>query len=190
MPIDNKREQIVETALNLFYQKGFHATGVDTIIKVANVSKKTLYKHFQSKEALILEVLRKRDALFIEKFVERTESMGKTDKQRLLTIFDAIDIWIHEETFSGCMFINAAAEFASMDNPCHQLCKTHKTHICQYIEKLARNEGTKQPKKLSEKLNLLIEGAIVEAYVSGKKDAAKLAKDIARGIVRQHMTNI
>lgn len=183
MPALSKREQIVTEALKLFYQNGFNATGVDRVIAEAGVSKKTLYNHFRSKDELILATLRKRDELFRNHLMRETERLASTPKAQLLAIFDVVEAWFHEKNFSGCMFINASAEFADANNPCHILCAEHKRLVCEYIRGLAAKAGVEDPKELSEQLNLLIEGAIVEAHVRGNKDSASRAKKMGEVLV-------
>ncbi|MFT4823281.1 MAG: AcrR family transcriptional regulator [Halioglobus sp.] len=183
MPAVSKREQIITKALELFYRNGFNATGVDLICTESGVSKKTLYNHFKSKDELVLAVLRKRDELFRNRIMRDTERLGSTAEERLLAIFDAHDTWFKEATFSGCMFVNAAAEFAPHDDPNHKVCAEHKRLVRDYICGLAEQANARDPKALAAQLNLLLEGSIVEAHVSGNLEAAKLAKSMAGEIV-------
>jgi len=179
MPAISKKDQIITHALTLFYQNGFNATGIDLIISEAGVSKKTLYNHFRSKDELILAVLRKRDEIFRQKLVASTEKLGRTGQEKLLALFDFMHHWFHEKDFFGCMFINASAEFSDAAHPSHVLCSEHKYLIREYIKSLAIDAKAKKPEVLSLQLNLLIEGAIVEAHVSGDKNSALRAKEMA-----------
>jgi AcrR family transcriptional regulator len=183
MAAASKREQIIDNALKLFYQNGFNATGVDRIISEAGVSKKTLYNHFRSKNELILAVLRKRDELFRNNMMRETERMAKEPRDRLLALFDVMGNWFHEKSFSGCMFINASAEFSDLKDPCHVLCAEHKKLICDYIEELAKQAGAQDPLELAKQLNLLIEGAIVNAHVEGDLEAGQRAKRMGEFLV-------
>lgn len=185
MPTPSKREQIVTEALKLFYRDGFNATGVDRISAQAGVSKKTLYNHFKSKDELVLATLRKRDGLFRNRIMRETERLGTTPRESLLAIFDAHDTWFHDKDFSGCMFINAAAEFSSQYDPNHIVCAEHKRLVRDYIRELADQAGARDPDTLAKQLSLLLEGAIVEAHVSGNKQAAKLARSMAAVFVEQ-----
>ncbi|WNO09299.1 TetR/AcrR family transcriptional regulator [Teredinibacter sp. KSP-S5-2] len=178
MPAVSKREHIVTTALNLFYKNGFNATGVDTIIAQAGVSKKTLYNHFRTKDELILATLRKRDELFRNFFMREVEKKEKTARGRLLAIFDMVDNWFKSDDFAGCMFINASAEFGAADNPNHIFCAEHKRLMLDYIRDLASQAAASNPDQLADQLNLLIEGAIVCAHVMGDKEAALKAKEM------------
>jgi AcrR family transcriptional regulator len=183
MTVTNKRDHLVNVAMTLFYANGFHATGVEKIIKEAGVSKKTLYHHFTSKNELILAVLRKRDEVFRNNFKRTVEKLATDPRDQMLAIFDALGQWFDEKEFSGCLFINASAEFSDDEDPCNIVCKEHKKLICDYIQTLAEKAGSKNPKELAQKLNLLADGAIVCANVGGDKDAAKKAQEMARVFV-------
>lgn len=176
----SKKEQIIDVALKLFYSDGFNATGVEKIRELAGVSKKTLYNHFKSKDELILAVLRRRDEQFRNFFMRTVEKYGSTPRARLEAVFDAADEWFNSKGFSGCMFINAAAEFSKQDNPCHILCAEHKRLMGEYIKGLGEAAGVSNPAELSNQLNLLIEGATVQAHVCNDKDSAKKAKEMGR----------
>ncbi len=86
MPAPAKRELIVTTALRLFAEQGFNSTGIDQIVEVAGVSKKTLYNHFRSKDELILAVLAYYDSSFRNSFIRRVEATAKSPRARLLAI--------------------------------------------------------------------------------------------------------
>ena len=93
----SRREHLVDTALELFYQDGFHATGIDKILAKAGVAKMTMYKHFKSKDELILAVLRRRDELFRNWFMREVERRAQTPSERLLALFDVYDDWLHDD---------------------------------------------------------------------------------------------
>jgi len=179
MPSPSKRDQIVDEALKLFYRYGFHATGVDKIITQAGVSKKTLYSHFRTKDELILATLRRRDELFRNNMMRETERKATEPRKRLSALFDFLTDWFNEKDFSGCMFINAAAEFGNADDPSHMICAEHKRLVADYIRQLAEQAGADDAAALAHELNLLMEGAIVYAYVMGDKQAAARAKEMA-----------
>ncbi|MAT91133.1 MAG: TetR family transcriptional regulator [Halioglobus sp.] len=187
MPSPSKREQIVDEALRLFYRHGFNATGVDKIIASAGVSKKTLYSHFRSKDELILATLRKRDEMFRNKMMRETERRAAAPRDRLLALFDFLGDWFNEDGFSGCMFINAAAEFSAQDNPSHMVAAEHKRLVVDYIREQAQLAGARDPAALAHQINLLMEGAIVYAHVIGDRQAATRARDMAEVFVRQQL---
>lgn len=179
-----KRDHLVDTALGLFNRGGFHATGIDKILSEAGVAKMTLYKHFKSKDELILAVLRRRDEKFRNWFMRTVEARAGTPRDRLLAAFDALAEWFEERDFSGCMFINASAEFAPHDDPIHAAAAEHKRLVLAYFREQAEAAGADDAPGLALELMLLMEGAIVMAYVAGLDDAAGQAKAAARKLLR------
>ena len=178
-----KREQLVDTAIELFYRGGFNATGIDKVLAEAGVAKMTLYNHFKSKDELILATLRRRDERFRNTLMRSVEERADTPRERLLAVFDAHGEWFHEEGFRGCMFINAAAEFSDIADPIHAIAAEHKRLIVGYLAQLAREAGVKDPERLAFDLSLLLDGAIVCAQISGDADAASRSRDAARVLI-------
>src|SRR5260370_5451467 len=89
----SKRDQLLETAWQLFYRDGYHATGIDRILTKAGVAKMTLYKHFRSKEELILAVLEKRSGQFRESVFDFIDAKKRHPERYLLVGFDLLDDW-------------------------------------------------------------------------------------------------
>ena len=180
-----KRDHLVDTALDLFYQDGFHATGVDKILEKAGVARMTLYNHFKSKDELILATLRRRDEKFRNWFMRAVERLGKTPRNRLLAIFDALEEWFSGKDYNGCMFINASAEFARPDDPIHMAASEHLGLVLNYVRALTKSAGAKEPDALADGLMLLMEGAVILSYVAGDRNAAARAKTAAEALIQQ-----
>ncbi len=179
------RRELVETALKLFYQEGFHATGIDRILAEAGVAKMTMYKYFKSKDELILAVLRRRDETFRNWFMRQVEDRASTAQARLLAIFDVYDDWLHSDDAShGFLFINATAEFADQDNPIHAAAAETKRLVLGYVRELAAQAGAQAPQALAIQLVLLLEGATVTAQVTGDRDAIWEGKKAAELLVQ------
>nr|WP_246594418.1 TetR family transcriptional regulator [Mameliella sediminis] len=179
---------MVETALKLFYRHGFNATGIDRILAESGVAKMTLYKHFRSKDELILAALQLRDERFRNWLMSEMEKASADPEQRLLAMFDALEIWFlgkafKDMGFSGCAFINAAGEFAAQDHPAHRLSSEHKQRIVDYLEKTCQEAGLPDPAQMAERLALLKEGAIVTAHVRNMPEAAHQAREMARILI-------
>ena len=168
MMASRRRDHLVETALALFQRDGFHATGIDTILAEAGVAKMTLYNHFKSKDELILASLRLRDERFRKWFVAAVEARAAKPRGRLLALFGALDEWINQPGFSGCAFINATAEYGRPDDPIHMAAAEHKRLVRDYVRGIAAEAGAPHPDTLADVLDLLMEGAIVSAHVSGR----------------------
>ncbi len=179
----SRRDHLVDTALELFIRDGFHATGIDKILAESGVAKMTLYKHFKSKDELILSALRRRDERFRNWFMRAVESRAQAPRQRLLAIFDALDEWFAGRDFTGCMFINASAEFARPDDPIHAAAAEHLRLVLAYVRELASAAGARDADALAQGIMLLMEGAVVMAHVAGQADAAKRARAAARTLV-------
>jgi len=185
VPAVSKRELIITEALKVFYKNGFKATGVDRVIKECGVSKKTLYNHFRSKDELVLATLRKRDELFRHHLVRETERLASEPKARLLAIFDVLNDWFKSDNFSGCMFINASAEYPDKTDPCRVLCAEHKRLVWHYFKDLAEQAGASDALELAKQLSILVEGAIVCTYVEGDEGAGARAKRMGNVFIEQ-----
>ncbi len=164
----SRRDHLVDTAVELFARHGFHATGINRVLKESGVAKMTLYKHFRSKDELILAALRRRDERFRNWFVRTVEELGRTPRERLLALFDTLEEWFARPDFAGCTFINASAEFGDPDDPIHAAAAEHKRLVLGYIRGLAQAAGAPDAEGLARQLMLLTEGAIVMAQVSGQ----------------------
>jgi AcrR family transcriptional regulator len=177
--VSKRRDHLVQTALRLFQRDGFHATGIDRIVAESGVAKMTLYKHFKSKDELILAALRRRDEEFRHWFMGAVESRASTPRERLLAIFDVLDDWFADPQFKGCTFINASSEFGDKDDPVHVTCAEHKRHVFGFVRDLTAAAGAKDPRALAMGLTLLMEGAAVMVHVAGQADAARRARQSA-----------
>lgn len=182
-PATTARERLIDTALALFNRHGFHATGVDRIVAAAKVAKKTLYAHFPSKEELILAALARKDAAFTQKFIPAVLAASGDPKQRLLTLFEMAKSWFSDPDFYGCIFINAAVEYAEPGHPINACARRFKTHLRDFAREQARLGGAADPDALADQIALLFEGATTVAQVSARPDAATTAKEIAETLI-------
>jgi len=188
MTVTSRRDDLVETALRLFYTQGFNATGIDRILAEAGVAKMTLYKHFRSKDELILAVLHRRDEQFRNWLMGEMERAATAPRARLLAMFDALGEWFAGRAFKGlgyfgCSFINATGEFGDPDHPAHRTAAEHKRRIVEYLTRLCTEAGARDPEALAEQLALLKEGAIVTAHVRSRPQAAAQAKQAAAVLI-------
>ena len=185
----NKRDELVQKALKTFYRNGFHATGMDMLVAESGISKTSMYKHFRTKEELILAVLRLRDELFRNWLIRRMEEIGKTPKQQLLAMFDALNEWFTDPEYRGCMFIKASAEYQEAKHPIHAQAAEHKRLLYGHILKLAEKSGANDPDTLARQLLLLKEGAIVTAHLGHTKTPALDAKKAAELLIEANQRN-
>lgn len=163
------REKIVLTAHELFYSTGFKATGVDTIIRQAHVTKVTFYRHFPSKNLLILAYLHYRHEIWIDWFetaLRLNVDKGRTASDALAATLHA---WFVMPSFHGCAFINASAEAKSeeVENEIKEICRSHKLET---KEKIAALTAISDEQRLNE-IMILIDGAIIHAQMGMDVDA-------------------
>jgi AcrR family transcriptional regulator len=181
--VTTARERLIDTAIALFNRYGFHATGVDRIVAVAKVAKKTLYAHFPSKEELILAALARKEAAFADKFIPMVQAASDDPKQRLLTLFEMAKSWFSDPDFYGCIFVNAAVEYSEAGHPINACARRFKTLLRGFAREQARLGGAADPDLLADQIALLFEGATTVAQVSARPDAATTAKQIAETLI-------
>lgn len=183
-----RRDDLVETALKLFYTGGFNATGIDKILGESGVAKMTLYNHFRSKDELILAALRRRDEKFRNWLMGEMKKAGPDPRAQILAMFDALEDWFKGRAFKefgfyGCAFINAASEFGDQKHPAHRLAAEHKQSVVDHLEQICRKAGAAAPLELAEQIALIKEGAIATAHVRGMPEAALNAKRVAAALM-------
>lgn len=174
------REKILLTAHDLFYSSGFKATGVDTIIKQARVTKVTFYRHFPGKSLLIVAYLHYRHEIWIDWFestLRRHLAAGKTPANALS---DTLYEWFISPLFHGCAFINASAEAKSEENEreIKDICRNHKTET---KAKIASLTGITDEKTVNE-IMMLIDGAIIHAQMGIAAD--EVISSLKKGVER------
>lgn len=179
------REKLIEAAAELFYRHGCHATGIDAILAAAGVAKMTLYKHFRSKDELVLAALRRMDERFRNGFMGAVEKRAATPAGRLEALFDVMREWVERDDFFGCPFVNLTAEFAAHDDPVHLAAAEHKRLALAFLERLARDAGAEDPRALARALKLLLEGCTVLVQVTGQREFVDDAHDAARLVIRE-----
>lgn len=174
------REKILHTSLTLFMKHGFHATGIDKIVAEAGIAKMTLYKYFPSKEALIMAVLQMRDQAWRTWFQTEIENFPThSPQEKILIIFDVLASWFKKDSFHGCAFINASAEFSEQTHPAHLFAALHKQYVQNYIHDLINALEIANAGALSRQICLLMDGAIVQAQITHNPDVAFEAKNAA-----------
>lgn len=168
----------------MFYYQGIPSTGVDSVVARAGVAKMSLYRHFGSKDQLVVECLELLDRRYHEWFVRQVEDTGGEPADKLLAIFDVLDGWFHSSSFRGCAFMNATVQLADPTHPAHAPIIAHKRRDRDYIQTLAVAAGVADPAALSRQIMLLAEGSIITALVQEDLAAATDAKEAARVLVR------
>ena len=176
------RQRILETALRLFYRDGFRAVGIDTIIAEAGVAKMSLYRHFPSKDDLIVAYLEDSNRQYWEWLDGAVDELDDP-VEKLLGMFEAIEKLATSPECLGCTFQGTAAEFPDQDHPGHQVALAHKKRVRNRFAQLAREAGLSNPDELGNQLLLLMDGAWVAARIYGPDNPATGLTDAARALL-------
>ncbi|MEM7757022.1 MAG: TetR/AcrR family transcriptional regulator [Cyanobacteria bacterium P01_A01_bin.40] len=172
----NPRQRILETASQLFYQKGIQNVGINEIIATSEVAKRTLYRHFASKDELIEAVMKHRANEWLRWFETAVQDRGNTAKERLLATFDVLREWYASPDFRGCPFINAVLEIADASHPAHEVSIGVRESIRIQIKQLANQAGVEDSESFSQQYLLLIGGASLMATIEGVSGGANYAQ--------------
>lgn len=173
------KQNIIETAAHLFYQKGYNLTGINEIIKEAGIAKATLYNHFKSKDDICLAYLDYKNDAFIEEIKAFVQSKSK-GKQQCIAIFDFLLNFFNDSNFNGCWCINTISEIPRENERIRKKIQAQKNSFMDFIkDTVGVNFPQKLPEEqimLSKHLYILYEGAISESHLHQDRwpiDAAK-----------------
>ena len=184
------RQQVLETAAALFFRDGFRAVGIDTIVAESGMGKMTLYRHFPSKDDLIVAYLQDSNEKFWAWFNEATvESVGQP-REQLLGFFKALEKLVTKPTCYGCPFLNAAVDFPDREHPGHQVALEHKQAVHARFRKLAQQAGARSPKTLADHLVLLMDGAFMAVRMHGVRNPATRVAQAAQVLIDSHMSHV
>lgn len=161
----SKRDDVLAAAEQLFYADGFHATSIDAVTAAAQVTPRTLYHHFPSKEALVVAVLRARDARFAE-WIDTRVSAG--DEPRHRAVLGALRDWMGRYGPRGCLFLRALGERSSPESGVAAAVAEHKA---RYREMVATALGSTATGAQVDEFLMVLEGVVAAAPVLGT-DAA------------------
>lgn len=178
------KDALLEAACELFYTQGIRGTSVEAILERAGVARQSLYQHFESKDGLVAAFLNVRDERWCGWMNDFVTAASDDPLQRVYALYDFLADWFSQPDFSGCAFINTAAEYSNPEHPFHLLASRHKARVLGDIEHLCKDAALPDPKALARQLALLMEGAIVTEQVSPGSNAAAEAKAIARILVQ------
>lgn len=183
--ITDVREQILRTAYSLYWRRGINAVGVDRIVADAGVAKTSLYRHFRSKEGLIIAVIERHTEVWTRGWLEaEIEQRGETPAEQLLAIFDAFGDWFQQQPFEGCFFINVLIEAHSHPAPIRTAAVAALAEVRALVRDRALAAGARDPVDLAFRVQLLMWGSITAA-LNGDPGAAECARGLAEQLLRQ-----
>ena len=166
------KERILETADRLFYLQGIRAIGVDTVAAEVGISKRTLYNHFPSKDALI--------AAYLERRFVQLRSSNKPPAEQILATFDSLERRFAAKGFRGCPFVNAVAELGAEDKSVRKIAVAFKESRRLWFRGLLNQLGVADAEGLATQLAVLVDGCIAQDLVRNDPSMARAAREAAR----------
>ena len=181
------RERILAAAYELFSKRGIRAVGTEEVLAKAGVAKSTLYRHFPSKEELVLAFLQRREQRWTREYVEsEARRRGSTPRERLLAIFDVFDQWFHRDDFEGCSFVNVLLEMGDLDTPLGRASAAHLEYIRSVVRTLAEEAGVQDSETFAHSWHILMKGSIVAAG-EGDLLAARRARAMGEDLLARYL---
>lgn len=174
------RQQVIDAADALFYERGIRAVGMDDVRAASGVSLKRLYSLFPGKDSLVLAVLRKRHAMWTDGLTAAVESKDEP-RAKLLAVYDYLAEWFAEDSFRGCGFINAFGELGPTSPEVAAYAREHKRSFQEQLAALVAEAGVTL--SLAPPLAILAEGAQTTAAIEGSPDAAGHARRAAETLI-------
>lgn len=181
------RQRLIEAAVRRFYRDGFRMVGIDQVLMDVGISKTAFYKHFGSKEDLMLAALEMQNRWLQDTF--RTmirERGGPTPLGQLHAVLDVVEHIMESDDFQGCIFVNAAIEFPLLHEPAHRAASENKRAIESIVASLAEEAEADDPRALAKEMCLIMEGAYVTRHVTGNKQTVDIARRIAKLVISAH----
>ncbi|RKS09621.1 TetR family transcriptional regulator [Nocardiopsis sp. Huas11] len=175
--------RILDVAGDLFYTRGINTVGMELVAERAEVTKKTIYDRFGSKQRLVVEYLRERDARWRSHLTGYLDRADDTPRARLAATYDALDAWMTAENPRGCAMVNAYAELSDPDHPGRAVAQEQKRWLRALYTDLVAETGAARPQELADALAMLHEGAVVAQNVTGVEGAARIARAAADALL-------
>jgi AcrR family transcriptional regulator len=177
----SKRESILDTAERLFYEEGFHGTGVDRVVAEAGVARMTLYNHFSSKEALVRAVIERRQARFFSDIRQAVEARGAG------SALDAVVAvhcrWLGTVARHGCMLIKAMGEYERHGADIHALAQRLKRDLLALVRDALALDGKPADEAPAERVLLVLEGANALLPVLGVERTVDHIRDMVPAVL-------
>ncbi|MEV0245481.1 TetR/AcrR family transcriptional regulator [Nocardia sp. NPDC050712] len=184
-PVGGARERILSSAYELFTRRGIRDVGIDEVIARAGIAKATLYRHFRTKDDLVLAVLERREQLWTYGFLEQQSQLrGDTPEQRLLAIFDVFDEWFSTDGFETCTFVNVLLEMGA-EHPTGIASINYLATVRNLVRGRAEEAGLADPDDFARSWHILMKGSIVAA-AEGDQQAARRAREMGVALIERY----
>jgi AcrR family transcriptional regulator len=189
-PPKTGRERLIAAAIELVYRHGFGAVGVDAVIAEAGVTKTTFYKHFESRDDLLVAAVERRHEWESAAWDRAVRSRAGDDPARYpLALLDVMDEWFNAPDYGGCIFLSAAAEFPNPYDPVHRAAAVHGRQARDGFRDLAlrAGAGAAASEAFADCFAALVQGALVLRQTQGRDDAARAVRPAAEQLVRAYL---
>jgi AcrR family transcriptional regulator len=173
------RERILATASDLFYREGIRAIGVDTIVERSGVSKTSLYRQFESKDALIAAFAAEKDRSFWAWWDHVEEQHANDPRAFLDALLSELARRIGHSAYRGCPFLNLATEFPDDSHPGRVAARSNKEELQARLAAIVANVGVRDPNRVASQIALLINGALVTGLIKQPVDLRDALVDAA-----------
>ncbi|MFL0358958.1 TetR/AcrR family transcriptional regulator [Curtobacterium flaccumfaciens] len=178
------RDRLIEAATELFYAEGLRAVSVDRVIERAGTTKVTFYRHFKSKDDLVVAHLERRAQQERDGIGAAIEHAGGDSDRTFELIAGALGSMACEPGFRGCPFINAAAEYPDPTSAVRQTVDRHRAWCKETYEQIIAPLGLPDPAGIAADLMLLRDGAMVAGYLDGEEMLAASFLRSSRAVTR------
>ena len=176
--VDPPRDRIVGAAAELFYRKGIRATGVDTLIEQADVAKSTFYRHFRSKDELIVAWLRSPQARWIDIVTTRLAEDRTPPPRALVEFWDRLGDWAETEGYLGCPYLKTLAEVEEPSHAARLEVAAFVHEVDDFFTRTATACGFQRARELGLRLRLLTMGALTAIVVDRSREPLDRARDV------------
>jgi AcrR family transcriptional regulator len=177
------RQRILDTASTLFYERGVRAVGVDLVVDESGVAKTSLYRHFRTKDDLIVAFLEREDVEFWAQWDEVAARHADDPVAEIEAHMRWIGKRLARANYRGCPQINVAAEFAEAEHPAREVSRRHMQAMRKRLAELARRFGAARPGELAAQLGVLVNGAFVSASMLTPDEATRVLLASARAML-------
>lgn len=175
-------DRVTAAAYELFSRRGVRTVGVDEIIALSGVAKATFYRHFASKNDLIIAYLRRRHQVWTVGWMQaETEKRADSPREQLLAIFDLFDEWFQKGDFEGCPFVSTVSNGEPKDRVRSEAAAQMRA-IKAYVRGLAEQAHLADPDRFAGSWQVLMEGSILMA-LAGDRAAARNARGIGEAFL-------
>jgi AcrR family transcriptional regulator len=185
LEVEGKKLEIVKWAFDRFYEGGFHATGVDTLMADSGISKRTLYKYFSSKEELIGAVLDYYGAGIVHELFDPVMTLADDPRQQIMAFFDIRKAMIDEHPIRGCLGIKASQEYIGRHQGIAAQGKDAACDVERRFVEICHRAHFIEAVKLGKQINILFQGALLLSQVYGDSSPFVSAKGAVSALLDQ-----